>query len=44
MKKVTTLKELRTLFRESGLEYYIKEEKDGLIKVNILLDGEIDGT
>ena len=42
MKKVTTVKQLRTLFREAGLEYYIKKEKDGIIKVNILLSEETE--
>ena len=44
MKKITTVHELRALFREAGLEYYIKKQKDGIIKVNILLDGETDET
>jgi hypothetical protein len=40
MKKVTTVRELRALFREAGVEYYIKKQKDGIIKVNILLEDE----
>ena len=40
MKKVTTVHELRALFRETGVEYYIKKQKDGIIKVNILLEDE----
>ena len=44
MKKVTTVKQLRNLFREAGIEYYIKKQKDGIIKVNILLEEETDET
>ena len=44
MKKVTSVKELRTLFREAGVEYYIKKQKDGIIKVNILLEEETNET
>ncbi len=44
MKKITTIKELRTLFREAGVEYYIKKQESGIIKINILLEDEINET
>jgi len=40
MSKDPTIKELRKIFVENGLEFYIKKEKKGIIKVHFLVREE----
>jgi len=35
-----TLKQLRTLLRENGVEYYIKKDRGTVAKIHVLLDEE----
>jgi hypothetical protein len=35
-----TLKQLRTLLRENGVEYYIKKDRGTVAKIHVLLDKE----
>ena len=35
-----TLKQLRTLLRENGVEYYIKKDRGTIAKIHVLLDKE----
>jgi hypothetical protein len=35
-----TLKQLRTLLRENGVEYYIKKDRGSIAKIHVLLDKE----
>ena len=35
-----TLKQLRTLLRENGIEYYIKKDRGTIAKIHVLLDKE----
>ncbi len=35
-----TLKQLRTLLRENGVEYYIKKDLGSIAKIHVLLDKE----
>ena len=38
--KETTFEELTKVFRDAGLEYYIKKNKDGVVKVHFLVKEE----
>ena len=38
--KETTFKELLNTFRNAGLEYYVKKNKDGIVKVHFLVKEE----
>jgi hypothetical protein len=40
MSKDPTINELRKIFVENGLEFYIKKEKKGIIKVHFLVREE----
>lgn len=44
MKKVTTISDLRQLLRDAGIEFYIKKQKGGIIKVNLMLGEETNET
>ena len=43
-KKDPTVNELRKIFIENELEFYIKKEKNGIIKVHFLVSEENDST
>jgi hypothetical protein len=43
-KKDPTINELRKIFIENELEFYIKKEKNGIIKVHFLVSEENDST
>jgi hypothetical protein len=43
-KKDPTINELRKIFIENELEFYIKKEKKGVIKVHFLVREENDST
>ena len=40
--KELTLDELKAVFRNAGVEYYIKKAKDGIVKVHFLIKDETD--
>ena len=43
MFKDRTLTELKKLFKDNDLDYYIKKNKDGFVKVHFKLAEEKDG-
>ena len=43
-KKDPTVNELRKIFIENELEFYIKKQKNGIIKVHFLVSEENDST
>ena len=40
--KETTFNELLKVFRDAGLEYYVKKNKDGVVKVHFLVKEEVE--
>lgn len=40
MNKEVTLDELKQVFRDAGLEYYIKKSKDSIVKVHFMIKEE----
>jgi hypothetical protein len=42
MSKDPTVNELRKIFVENGLEFYIKKQKKGIVKVHFLVREEHD--
>ena len=38
--KEITFQELTKVFREAGLEYYVKKNKDGVVRVHFLVKEE----
>jgi hypothetical protein len=40
MKKDPTINELRKVFRDAGLEYYIKKQKGSIVKVHFVVKEE----
>lgn len=38
--KAHTLKELISIFNEHGIEFYIKKQKDNIIKVHFMVENE----
>ena len=39
-----TINELREIFIENGLEFYIKKQKNGIVKVHFIVRKEEDAT
>jgi len=39
-----TVEALRDLLRENGVEFYIKKQKGGIVKIHVLVEDEKDET
>ena len=39
-----TISELRKILRDNGVEYFIKKEKDNIVKVHVLVEEEDNAT
>ena len=39
-----TINELRKIFIENGLEFYIKKQKNGIVKIHFIVREEEDAT
>ena len=40
MKKDPTINEPRKIFRDAGLEYYVKKQKGGIVKIHFMVKEE----
>ena len=40
MKKDPTIDELRKIFRDAGLDYYVKKQKGSIVKVHFMVKEE----
>ena len=40
MKKDPTIDELRKIFRDAGLDYYVKKQKGSIVKVHFMIKEE----